>query len=167
MSTPSPKANDTPEYSGIAAPSPTEAGLLQTGGWADDLTSPPWWNRPTEVYEGLPACVRVTLSGVTQIGPNQYRTTLRLGETLQLTPDGADAHQNRTVAVAPNTFTFSYRSRNSHVATVDAGGVVTAVNRGECEIIVQSPRAVNANLATASPSGTDGVQASLLVTVTA
>ena len=165
MSTPSPKSNNTTNYTGVSAPNATDSGAYQTGGWGDVYVPPA--SIPVEVYESLPACVRVQLSGVTKIGPNQYQTILSLGETLQLVPNGADAHQNATVAVAPNSFSFFYRSRNVHVATVNDDGLVTAVGRGECEIIVQSPRAVNANLPTASPSGTEGVQASLLVTVTA
>jgi hypothetical protein len=171
MSLPSPKPNDTPTYSGTPAPSPTDAGSEQTGGWANTLTSPPWWNHPNEVLEALPACVRVQLSGdgIQETGPNQYQTTLSLSgsNTIQLTPNGADAQQNPTSPVAPNAFMFTYKSRNINVATVDSSGLVTAVGRGQCEIIVQSPRAVNASFVGATPSGTEGVQCSLLVTVVA
>jgi len=167
MSIPSPKPNDTPNYSGTPAPSPTDAGTLQTGGWANNLTSPPWWNYANEVLQGLPANVRVQLSGVTQIGPNQYTVSVRLGETLALTPNGADAHQNPTSPVAPNVFAWTFTSRNSHVCTVSPDGLVTAVGRGQCEIVVTSPRNVNEPFANATPSGTEGVTASLLVTVVA
>jgi len=92
---------------------------------------------------------------------------LSVSGTLQLTPNGADAQQNPTSAVAPNAFTFIYKSRNINIATVTSGGLVTAVGRGQCEIVVSSPRNVNEPFANATPSGTEGVTASLLVTVLA
>ena len=166
MSLPSPKPSNTSTFTS-PAPSPADAGTLQTGGWANNLTSPPWWNVANEVLEALPANVRVQLSGITKIGPNQYSTTLSLSgtNTLQLVPNAADAKQNSTTAVTPNSFTWAYTSRNIHVATVNSSGLVTAVGRGECEISVRSFRQVNASFTNATPSGTEGVDATIQVTV--
>lgn len=167
MAQPSPKPNDTTDYTGVPAPIPTDGGTLQTGGWANNLTSPPWWNTPNEVYEGLPANVRVQLSGVTRVGPNQYTASLSLSgtNTLQLIPNAADAFQNPTEAVAPNVFTWKFSSRNSAVATVNSSGLVTAIGRGECEIVVRSFRQVNASFVGGTPSGTEGVDATIQVRV--
>jgi hypothetical protein len=159
----SPKPNATENYSGVLPPDPSDAGITQTGSWANNPVSP----FRNEILEALPACVRVQLtgSGVTALGPNQYATTLSLGETLQLTPTGADAQQNPTGAISPNVFAWTYISRNINVATVSSTGVVTAVGRGECEILVISPRQVNSSFPGAMPSGTEGVQAEIQVKV--
>ena len=162
------KPNDTPTYSGFPQPYPTDAGTLQTGAW--DGGEPAGGNQQ-EVREGLPANVRTQLSGagVSLIGPNQYSVTLSLSgaDTVQLTPNGADARQNPTSAVSPNVLTWGYVSRNVKVATVTSNGLVTAVGRGECEIVIRSFRQVNASFVGATPSGTESVDASLLVTVLA
>ncbi len=169
MSLPSPKPNDTSSFTS-PAPSSTDGGTLQTGGYADpdgQQTFPSSY--PIEVYEALPANVRVQLSGVTEIGPNQYAATLSLTgtSTLQLVPNAADAQQNSTSAVAPNSFLWSFVSRNINVATVNSSGLVTAVGRGQCEIAVRSFRQVNASFAGATPSGTESVDATIQVTVVA
>lgn len=173
MSIPSPKPNDSTDYSGVPAPSPTEAGTLGTAGWNDpdgEFTFPSSY--AAEILQGVPCCVRVQLSGsgIVKMGPGQYAVNLSLSgpNTLQLTPNGADALQNETQPTSPlNVFTFWYTTRNANVATVGSDGIVTGVGRGQCEILVTSPRQINASFAGASPSGTEGVQASLLVTVVA
>lgn len=159
-----PKPDDTPTYSGVSAPDPTQAGTLQTGAWAVGGV------QTGEILEALPANCRVQLSGsgVTNAAgsqTNQYKVILALGETLQLTASGADATNTRTSAVSPNSFVFWYRSRNVNVATVSSSGLVTAVGHGETEIIVTTPRNVNNPWGGASPSGTEGTTASLIVRV--
>jgi hypothetical protein len=61
---------------------------------------------------------------------------------------------------------FVWMSRNSKVATVSSG-LVTLVGRGEVEIVCQYPRQVNASFLGATPSGTEGVQSTLQLTVLA
>jgi hypothetical protein len=168
----SPKESDTTNYTDISSPTPSDAGTLQCGGWANNLASPPWWDFPNEVLEGLPAQVRVQISGsgVAQIGPNQYRVTLSLSgtSTVQLTPTPADAQQNPTTAVLPQTISnssFGYVSRNINVATVSSTGLVTAVGRGEVEITIRGFRNVNESFLNATPSGTESVDATLDVVV--
>ena len=160
------KPNDSTTYTGVVNPDPTQMGTLACGGWDGGL---PAGGNQQEVFQGVPANVRVQLSGVSKIGPNQYSTTLSLSgtNTLQLVPNGADAQQTPTSAVAPNSFSWTYLSRNINVCRVNSSGRVTAVGRGQCEILVSNPRQVNASFTTATPSGTEGVQASLLVTVLA
>jgi hypothetical protein len=161
-----PSTASSPSFSGVPAPSPTDAGNLSTGSF--DATDGSF---PVKVLQGVPANVRVQLSGagIIQIGPNQYRTTLSLSgtNTITLSPNAADAHQNPTTAVAPNSFAWGFVSRNTHIATVDSNGTISAVARGECEIVVRSFRQVNASFTGATPSGTESVDASLLVTVVA
>lgn len=83
---------------------------------------------------------------------------------MTLTGSGADASQNATSAVSPlSAFPYTFLSRNVYVATVNGSGVVTAVRQGETEIIVKGNRQVNESLATAAPSGTDSIQASVIV----
>jgi len=160
------KPNDSTTYSGVVNPNPTETGILACGGW--DGGEPAGGNQQ-EVFQGIPANVRVQLSGLTKVGPNQYAATLSLSgtNTLQLVPNAADAHQNPTLAVFPNSFTWAYTSRNVNVATVDSTGLVTAVAQGECEIGVRSYRQVNASYSGATPSGTEGIDATIQVRVVA
>lgn len=169
MALSSPKPNDTTDYTGVSAPNPTDGGTLQTAGWANDLTSPPWWDFPNEVLQGVPANVRVQLSGtgVMRLAPTQYSVTLSLSgmNRVQLIPNAANARQNPTAAISPNVFVWRYTSRNVNVATVDSNGLVTAVGRGECEILVTSPRNVNAPEGSTFPLANDGVQASVQVRV--
>jgi hypothetical protein len=162
----------TPSYSGTPAPSPADAGTLATAAF-EDSTCIDYGNPfPQAVLQGVPSNVRVQLtlaSGITQLGPNQYAVSLSLSgtSTVQLTPNAADAQQDETEPVSPNSFTWSFVSRNVNVATVNSSGLVTAVGRGECEILISSTRAVNASFTGATPSGTEGVQASLNVRVVA
>jgi hypothetical protein len=166
MSIPSPKPSDTMSYSGTPAPSPTDAGSLATGGWANNLTSPPWWNFPNEVYQAVPACVRVILPAgsnptLIKLGPQEYFVTLSLSgtNTVTLTPGMADAHQNPVTAVSPNAFAFVYRSRQVSVCTVNSNGLVTAVGRGECTVLIGSARNANLPFTNASPpSGLTGAE---------
>ena len=78
----------------------------------------------------------------------------------------ANALNEIVAATAPNVFTYTYRSRNINVATVSPTGLVRAVSNGQCEILVINTRAANLPFVNATPSGTEGVQASLQVTVT-
>jgi hypothetical protein len=147
------KTSDTPTYTGTPSPDPTQAGMTSTAGWA---SVPPPSNFPTEILEGVPAPVRVTLPSasnptVTQIGPQQYAATIPHGvSTLQLTPGMANAQQAPVSAVLPNSFAtaFTYRSRNRNVATVNASGLVTAVGLGEVEILIGAARQANQPLST-------------------
>jgi hypothetical protein len=174
MSIPSPKPSDTTSYSGTPAPSPTDAGTLATGGWANNLTSPPWWNFPNEVYQAVPACVRVTLPvgsnpTIIRLGPQEYSVRLSLSGTnsVALAPGMADAQNNPTTAVSPNAFnSFVYRSRNTHVCTVDDSGLVTAVGRGEATVLIGSARNANLPFANAAmPAGSAEIYAELTVQV--
>ena len=159
-----PSTASSPSFSGVPAPSPTDAGNLSTGSF--DATDGSF---PVRVLQGVPANIRVQLSGagITQIGPNQYRTMLSLSgtNTISITPNAADAQNNPTTAVLPNSFSWGFVSRNTHIATVDSSGLVTAVARGECEIQIRSFRQVNASFTGSTPSGTEGVDASLNVIV--
>jgi hypothetical protein len=163
------KPSSTSTYTGTTNP-PMTSGSLQTAGWGDPNSVSYGCPQIIETLESVPASVRVqlALSGITKLGPNQYAATLSLSgdNTLQLTPNSADAQQNPTTAVSPNVFSWTFYSRNIHIATVDSSGLVTAVGRGECEILIQSPRAVNAAYAGVGTPA-DGVQASLQVTVLA
>jgi hypothetical protein len=162
--TPTPATSDS--YDGLGLnPDPNQSGTYSSGGFVSES------GFPHIIYQNVPANVRVQLSGagIIQIGPNQYRTTLSLSgtNTITLVPNGADAQNNPTTAVSPNSFSWGFVSRNTHIATVDSSGLVTAVARGECEIVVRSFRQVNASFTGSTPSGTEGVDASLLVTVVA
>jgi hypothetical protein len=78
----------------------------------------------------------------------------------------ADSQQNEVTAVSPNTFSFVYRSRQVNVATVDSNGLVTAVGRGECTILVGSARQANLPFTNASPAaGLTGAEVYAEVTV--
>lgn len=163
------KPNATPSYTGTPRPEPASAGQLQTAGWVDPAGISYGAPFSVETLEAVPANVRVQLSGVLKTGPSQYAATLSLSgtNTLQLVPNAADAQQNPTSAVAPNVFSWSFSSRNNSICTVNSSGLVTAVGRGECEITVRSFRQVNASFAGGTPSGTEGVDASVNVTVLA
>lgn len=163
---PRPTPASSAVYDGTPAPSPNDAGILSCGSFAAQDGA-----FPVEVLQGVPANARVQISGagILQIGPNQYKAFLSLSgtNTLQITPNAADALQNPTTAVAPSSFTWGFVSRNIHIGTVDSNGLVTAVARGEAEIIIRSFRQVNASFSTATPSGTESVDASLIIVVTA
>lgn len=163
------KISDTSSYTGTPLPDPTAMGTLAVGGWAGGLPS---GGNQQETFEALPAMCRVQLSGLTKIGPSQFRATLSLSgtNTLQLTANTADCQQNPTSAVSPQSVTdsfFGYVSRNVHVATVNSTGLVTAVGRGEVEITVRCFRNPNASYTNAAPSGTESVDATIQVTVVA
>jgi hypothetical protein len=173
MSQPTPTPASTANFTSPIADGEgtTDAGIQSCGGWANNLTSPPWWNTPNQVLEQIPAPVNVQLggtAGVRQVGsPQQWAVTIHLGDTLQIVPTMANAQNVAVAAVAPNVFTYQYASRQSKVCTVDANGLITATGRGEAEVEVISPRACNLPFPGAAPSGTEGVRASLLVTVVA
>ncbi|MGC2102054.1 MAG: Ig-like domain-containing protein [Candidatus Sulfotelmatobacter sp.] len=164
---------DAPSYDGTPAPIQT-SGTLSTGAVimprVQSQVSP---QVNTQFPQGVPAPVAVQLStlgsGIKQIGsPQQYAVSLSLSntQTVQIVPVMANALNEVVSAVAPNVFTYTYRSRNINVATVSPTGLVRAVSNGQCEILVMNTRAANLPFVNATPSGTEGVQASLQVTVT-
>jgi hypothetical protein len=158
-------------YGGTPAPAQT-SGTLSVGSVENAAgAGPPYPNYPTTFPQGVPAPVAVRLSGsgIKQIGsPQQYAVSLSLGgtDTVQIVPAMANALNEIVAATAPNVFTYTYRSRNINVATVSSTGLVTAVSSGQCEILVINTRAANLPFVNTMPSGTEGVQASLQVTVT-
>jgi hypothetical protein len=157
-------------YGGTPAPAQT-SGTLSVGSVENAAgAGPPYPNYPTTFPQGVPAPVAVQLSGsgIKQIGsPQQYAVSLSLGgDTVQIVSAMANALNEIVAATAPNIFTYTYRSRNINVATVNSSGLVTAVGRGQCEILVINTRAANLPFTNTMPSGTEGVQASLQVTVT-
>jgi hypothetical protein len=162
---------DAPSYDGTPAPIQT-SGTLSTGAVImPRVQSQVTPQVNTQFPQGVPAPVAVQLSGsgIKQIGsPQQYGVTLSLSntDTVQIVPAMANALNDVVPAVAPNVFTYTYRSRNINVATVSPTGLVRAVFNGQCEILVINTRAANLPFVNATPSGTEGVQASLQVTVT-
>jgi len=126
---------------------------------------------PTAVPEAVPAAVRVQLTqnnGIVQTGsPQQYAVRLALNGTLQLTPLRANALNQQTNAVLPNIFNFVYTSRNTTVCTVSQNGLVTAVGRGEVEILIGAVRQVNASFVGATPpAGQTGCEEYAFLNVT-
>lgn len=159
----------SPSYDGNPAPAPTDGGTISSGSFeASD-------GFDTQVLQGVGAPVRIILPAgsnptLTKLGPQQYIVSLTLSSIVQLTPGFADAQQNQVSAVAPNSFAYAYTSRNNHVATVDASGLVTAVASGEATILIGSARAANLPFANAqAPAGLLGCEvfAELTVRVTA
>lgn len=163
--------SDAPSYDGTPAPIQT-SGTLSTGAVImPRVQSQVTPQVNTQFPQGVPAPVAVQLSGsgIKQIGsPQQFGATLSLSgtDTVQITPAMANALNEIVAATAPNVFTYTYRSRNINVATVNSSGLVTAVGRGQCEVLVINTRAANLPFVNTMPSGTEGVQASLQVTVT-
>jgi hypothetical protein len=165
--------SDAPSYNGTPAPIQT-SGTLSTGAViVPRVQSQVTPQVNTQFPQGVPAPVAVQLStlgsGIKQIGsPQQYGVTLSLSntDTVQIVPAMANALNEIVAATAPNVFTYTYRSRNINVATVNSSGLVTAVGRGQCEVLVINTRAANLPFVNTMPSGTEGVQASLQVTVT-
>ena len=174
-------------YSGTPQNTATD-GLTQTGSFKDGTAvAPVFGPNPVPGYapsiggqvqkavpQGVPAAVRVRLTtnnGVSQSGsPQEYAVAIANGATLQLTPLMANAQNQLVTATAPNVFTYTYTSRNSKVATVDSNGLVTAVGRGEVEILIGSSRSVNLPFTNAAPpAGQTGASeyCFLNVTVTA
>jgi hypothetical protein len=162
---------DAPSYAGTPAPIQT-SGTLSTGAVImPRVQSQVTPQVNTQFPQGVPAPVAVQLSGsgIKQIGsPQQYGVSLSLSntDTVQIVPVMANALNEIVAATAPNVFTYTYRSRNINVATVSPTGLVRAVSNGQCEILVINTRAANLPFVNATPSGTEGVQASLQVTVT-
>ena len=163
---------DASAYDGTPAPIQT-SGTLSTGAVVmSRVQSQVYPQVNTQFPQGVPAPVAVQLSGsgIKQIGsPQQYGVSLSLSgtDTVQLVPAMANALNEVVSPVAPNVFTYTYRSRNISIATVNSSGLVIAVGRGQCEILVINTRAAHLPFTNATPSGTEGVQASLQVTVTA
>jgi hypothetical protein len=157
------KSSDTATFSGFSQPSiPLEqtSGTQQVGGFADVTFGKPF---QVSVPEAVAGVARVTVSGVgvTQVGgPGQYAVSLSLAQAQSVQLTGGNTDAQNSVTSGPGTFT--YRSRNTQVATVSAGGLVTPVGRGQAEILVGYPTA-QVNLWTTS--GNDQIYASLIVTV--
>jgi hypothetical protein len=162
--------SDAPSYDGTPAPIQT-SGTLSTGAViVPRVQSQVTPQVNTQFPQGVPAPVAVQLSGsgIKQIGsPQQFGVTLSLSgtDTVQIVPAMANALNEVVTATAPNVFTYTYRSRNINVATVNSSGLVTAVGRGQCEVLVINTRAANLPFVNTMPSGTEGVQASLQVTI--
>jgi hypothetical protein len=161
------KPSDSPVYSGVPAPDPSAAGITSTGGWAN--TNIPFYGYTlnVEVLQGIPAPIMPTLPAasnptVTKVSPNSFKVTLSLSgtSTVQLAPGFNNAQNNSVSAVAPNSFNgFVYTSRNQKIATVSSSGLVTAVTRGECTVLIGSARQANEPFAGASPpAGTTGCE---------
>jgi hypothetical protein len=152
------KSSDTAIFTSLPATGSPTSATTQIGGF-DDVGFGFTMSRD----ENVPAVSRVTISGagVTKVGPQEYTVSLSLGQvqTVQLTGGNTDA----TNAVTSGQGTFTYRSRNTKVATV-VGGLVTPAGRGQAEIIVSYPKGqVNAW----ATSGADTITAALIVTVLA
>jgi hypothetical protein len=169
------KASDTADFTTSLSNSEnvTEAGVFSTGGWDDNTRL--GGNVAPSIVERIPAPVRPSLpassnSTITRVSPNSYSVTLSLGATLQLSPSFVNALSQDVVAVSPNVFGFIYQTRQRLVATCDATGLLTAVGRGSCSILVGSARTANAPFDGARPpAGLIGCEAycELQVTVTA
>jgi hypothetical protein len=167
---PNPTTASSPSYDGTPSPAPTDAGILSCGSFdAQDGVF------PTQVLQAVRAPVRVTLPvgsnpTIIRIGPQEFSVRLSLSgtNTVTLVPGMADSLQDPVSPTAPNTFSFVYRSRNTHVCTVDSNGLVTAVGRGEAVVLIGSVR--NANLPfvnAAMPAGSSEIYAELTVQVVA
>jgi hypothetical protein len=165
---PDPTLASSDTYDGTPSPAPTDAGILSCGSFdAQD------GRFPTQVYQAVPAPVRIILPAgsnptLIKLGPQEYFVTLSLSgtNTVQLTPGMADAQQTPVTATSPNAFAFVYRSLQVSVATVDANGLVTAVGRGECTILIGSARQANLPYTNASPAaGLTGAEIYAEVTV--
>jgi hypothetical protein len=150
--TPTPATSDS--YDGLGLnPDPNQSGSFSSGGFVSAS------GFPHIVYQNVGAPVRVTLPvgsnpTIIRIGPQEYFVTLSLSgtNTVQLTPGMADSLQNPVSPVSPNTFSFVYRSRQVNVATVSDSGLVTAVSRGECTVLIGSARNANLPFTNASPA---------------
>jgi hypothetical protein len=156
-----------------------EAGITSIGSWnsgniPSGSGSPgniPPLNAVAEL-ENIPAPVNVQLGGTAgteQVGsPQQWAVTISLsGSPLQIVPNMANSQNVAVSAVAPNVFTYTYLSRQEFVCTVSSSGLITATGRGQCEVEVWATRSCNLPFVNATPSGVEGVRASLLVTVVA
>jgi hypothetical protein len=165
------KPSDAVPYgTGVDNPSPSDSGTLSCGGWVAAPVPP--FTTSQEMLDGVPAPVCVQLggtAGATRVGsPQQYSVTISLtGAPLQIVANMADAQNHPVIAVAPQVFAYRYISRQRFVATVDSNGIITPTGRGQCEVEIISSRDCNASFTGATPSGTEGVRASLLVTVVA
>jgi len=162
------KVNDQVAYgTGVDSPEPTGNGQTSTGGWTTTAGLYTF-----EILDGTPAPLNVQLggtAGITQVGTKQqWAVSMSLsGSPVQIVANMADAQNHAITAFAPNVFAYTYISRQRFVATVSASGLITATGRGQCEIEVISSRQCMASFPNATPSGTEGVRASLLVTVVA
>jgi Bacterial Ig-like domain (group 2) len=140
------KPSDTANYSGLPSPQPTDMGREQCGAWAD-VNQPPF-GVGVSVLEGLPAAVKVSLSGngIRQVGaPNQFACQISIKQgTLQLTGHVSTA---QNVNTDPAITSYTWYSRQQFVATVNASGLVTPVGRGSTTIECRYSRAVNAPFA--------------------
>ncbi len=187
QSTPTPSSTTTFTTPLAGGEGVTDAGIESVGGWASNPNAPPpgyWTPLPVQVLEQIPAPVNVQLpltDGVTRVGsPQQYRVTLSLSgahslpTSITLAPTAANSQNSPVLAVAPNVFVYQFRSRQELVVTLStepndyaATAVLTAVALGGAEVQITIPRACNLPFTNASPSGTEGSQAVLQVTVVA
>jgi hypothetical protein len=166
MANGSPKLSDNSAYSGLIPPNRTD-GNAQVGAFVSNVPSINALYIPTSQLEGVPAQVKVSVSGpgVVQVGaPNQFAVTLSLATgALQLT-----GHVNNAANVNtdPALAAFTWVGSQIFVATVSSSGLVTAVARGSCTLECRYSRAANLPFASAAPSGTEFVYATIDLTVT-
>jgi hypothetical protein len=113
----------------------------------------------------FPALTRVQLPlgtnpTIKKLGPQEYSCTLSLSgtNTVQLNPAYGNCQNTPTAPVSPATPSFTYTTRQRFVAEVNASGLVTAVGRGECIILVSSVRGVNNSIpgSATPPAGQTG-----------
>jgi hypothetical protein len=134
----------------------------------------------------FPGAQRVQLigSGISQCDPenitNQYQVTLSLSEnghpqSIVLSPVPANCQNEETEFIAPATAQYLFSSRQRFVCscsvapdTFSPSCIITATGRGESEVVIVNPRAVNSMFtgATASPTA-GGSRATLRVIVLA
>lgn len=151
-------------------------GDQQNGSWASGSIGQTDLGGPNAgVIEGLPGAQRVRLpltNGVTQCDPNnvtnQYQVFLSLSgnkypQTITLSPVPATCQNEETEFISPATAQYLFSSRQRLVCSCSttpeefsASCTITAVGRGETEVVVVNPRAVNSMFASATASPTAG-----------
>jgi hypothetical protein len=130
----------------------------------------------------VPGLQRITLlplnydtynEGIVEVGPQEFSAVISLSSyspTIQLEPSYANCQQTPTAPISPAVPNFVYTSRNIKVCTVNSSGLVRAVGRGSCVILVGAYRGANAVFAGATPpQGNTGCEVfcELAVTVVA
>jgi hypothetical protein len=146
--------SNTPNYSGVIPPEPTQNGTLQCGAW-DDLNVPNggpngMWYLNVGVLEGLPAASLVTVTGQ-DARLKRVRTAQQYSLQISLAGDaGGYVLTGGLTTAAGGASTpvgdyFYAVSRQAQVATV-SGLVITPTGRGSTPIEVRWPVGqVNAN----------------------
>jgi hypothetical protein len=167
--------SNTPNYSGVLPPDPTQNGTLQCGAWAD-LNTPPF-GASVGVLEGLPAASFVTVSGqdgrLKRVGTaQQYSLVISLSrDSTGYTLTGGLATAAGGASTPVGNY-FCAVSRQAQVAIVE-GLTIIPTGRGSTSIEVRWPVGqVNENWtwggsggATSNPS--NFIYATVNLTVTA